>query len=354
MARSENQKLKLLYEIKILEEFTDDQHPMSTQELIKKLAEQNILAERKSIYDDMEQLENFGYDINFIKSRGNGGYYMGAREFELPELNLLADAVQASRYITAGKSRELIGKIEKMCSSYEAQDLKKQVYVGNRIKTDNESIYYDVDMIHRAIRLNCQIAFQYMEWTLDKKLVPRKNGKIYEVSPWALTCSDDNYYMVAYDADAYMIKHFRVDKIGRTEVIEDKPRTGAKEFAEFDIAKYTNHVFGMYGGEEEKITLSFPNELVGVAIDRFGRDISIHKVEQDRFHICVEAQVSRQFYGWLAGIGPAVRILEPEEVKTGYLDYLKEIISTYSSDGNTTYKGEKEHGACNTESKIPF
>ncbi len=356
MARSEKQKQKLLYEIKILQDFTDEQHPIGTQEMIDRLAGNGIMAERKSIYSDMEQLIDFGYDINLVKSRSNGGYYLGVREFELPELNLLVDAVQASRYITSGKSRELIGKIEKLCSSYEAQGLKKQVYVSNRIKTDNESIYYDVDMIHRAIRLSCQIAFQYMEWTMDKKLVPRKNGKIYEVSPWALTCNDDNYYMVAYDSDVDMIKHFRVDKIGKMEVLDNKLRLGAKKFEEFDIARYTNHVFGMYGGEEEKVTLEFPNEMAGIAIDRFGKEINIHRVEKEHFHVCIDVAVSRQFYGWLAGIGPEVKIIAPEGVKRGYREYLQKIADTYTISENKENKenGEEKNGTCRTENKIPF
>ena len=326
MARSENQKLNLLYEIKILEKYSDENHPICTQEIIDKLEENSVTAERKTIYSDMQLLQDFGYDINIIKSRTNGGYYLGVREFELPELNLLVDAVQASRYITAAKSRALISKIETLCSDTEAQELRRQVYVRNRIKTDNESIYYVVDMIHRAMRLGCRIAFQYMDWDMKKKLAPRRGGKIYEVSPWALTCSDDNYYMVSYDGDADIIKHFRVDKMGSMQVLENKKREGADRFGEFDIAKYTNHVFGMYSGEEEKITLSFPNEMIGIALDRFGRDVNLFCTEPDRFHICVDIEVSRQFYGWLTGLGPNVKILSPDSVREGYYEYLRSII----------------------------
>lgn len=341
MPRMEKQKLKLLYVLQILERSTDENHPMNMQTLIERLSESGINAERKSIYNDVAMLQEFGFDICYSKSSLNNGYFLGTRDFELPELNLLVDAVQASRYITSAKSRTLISKIEKLCSDNEAKELRKQVYVRNRIKTDNESIYYDVDMIHRAMRENCRIAFQYMEWNFDKKLVPRRGGKIYDVSPWALTCSDDNYYMVSYDGQADMIKHFRVDKMGRMKVLEDCMREGGSQFEKFDIAKYTNHVFGMYGGQEQEITLSFPNDMIGIAIDRFGRDVTIMRIERERFHLCTEIAVSHQFYGWLAGIGPEVRIIAPAEVRTGYYDYLTSITkSVIQEDKNGNKKGD--------------
>ena len=323
--------MKLLYEIRILERHSDENHPIGSKEMIERLAGESISAERKTIYSDMQLLQDYGYDINLDRSHTKGGYYLGEREFELPELNLLVDAVQASKYITAAKSRKLISKIETLCSDSEAKELRKQVYVRNRIKTDNESIYYDVDMIHRAMRQNCMIAFQYMEWNFEKKLVPRRGGKIYIVSPWALTCSDDNYYMVAYDDEAGLIKHFRVDKMGHMGLLDDKEREGADQFGRFDIARYTNHVFGMYSGKEESITLSFPNEMIGIALDRFGRDVSLFCTEKDRFHICVDIEVSHQFFGWLTGLGPEVMILSPVSVREGYHDYLKSIVS-YKDD----------------------
>jgi len=185
MAKSANQKLKLFHILRILEENTDEEHVLSTQEIIERLAQEDIRAERKSIYDDIDKLCQFGYDIIQIHSRLGGGYYMAGRDFELAELKLLVDAVQASRFITTRKSRSLIKKLEQMAGKYDAGKLQRQVYVAGRIKTENESIYYNVDSIHRAIQENRQIRFQYLDWNLKKQLVPRANAE-RTVSPWAL------------------------------------------------------------------------------------------------------------------------------------------------------------------------
>lgn len=175
------------------------------------LARWDISAERKSIYDDIARLMDFGYDIVHVKNKAGSGYYMGSREFELPELKLLVDVVQASRFITQRKSRELIQKLEQFVSAKEATQLQRQVYVAGRVKTENESIYYNVDFIHRAIQENRQISFQYMEWTLDRRLVPVESGERYVISPWARP-GDENYYLIGYDAAADQLKHYRVDK----------------------------------------------------------------------------------------------------------------------------------------------
>ena len=197
---------------------------------------------------------------------------------------------RASRFLTLKKSRELIAKIEKLASRAQAGQLQRQVYVANRIKTANESIYYTVDDIHRAIQNNEQITFQYLEWNLDKELVPRKDGKIYRISPWALTCKDENYYLIAHDAESDSIKHFRVDKMGHVRVLAGTAREGAALFERFDIAAYANKTFGMFGGREEMVTLEFENRLIGVVLDRFGQEISVRK--KDPAHFAVRVQVA--------------------------------------------------------------
>lgn len=329
MPKSPNQKLKLLYIIKILEEQTDEQHCISTKELIDALAACDISAERKSIYNDLEQLINFGYDIVYVKAKTGGGYYLAGRRFELPELKLLVDAVQSSRFITLKKSRELIHKIEQLAGKYEAKQLQRQVYVAGRIKTENESIYYNVDNIHKAIQENCQITFQYMDWTLEKQLTPRKEGLRYQISPWALTCKDENYYLIAYDEMADKIKHYRVDKMGKIEILEHTKRAGADCFKQFDIAAYTNKTFGMFGGKEETVTLELPNRMVGVVLDRFGKEIAIKKKEQNRFSVRINVAVSELFFGWLTGLGTEVKILAPTEVVERYQEYLRAIMKQY-------------------------
>lgn len=329
MPKSANQKLKLLYLVKILEEQSDEEHCLSAQALIEALAEYGISAERKSIYNDIAQLIDFGYDIVLVKAKTGGGYYLAGRDFELAELKLLVETVQASRFLTVNKSRELISKIEKLASKAQAGQLQRHVYVANRIKTANESIYYVVDDIHRAIQNNRQIAFQYLEWTLARELTPRRDGKAYQVSPWALTCKDENYYLIAHDSEEDKIKHFRVDKMAKIQILEDKKREGAALFERFDIADYANKTFGMYGGREETVTLLFENNLIGVVMDRFGREAPIRKRDEGHFSVRVRVAVSGQFFGWLTGLGGGAKIMAPEDVKQAYLEQLRETLAGY-------------------------
>lgn len=324
MAKSPGQKLKLLYILQMLEENTDENHPMSTAEIIKRLDANGIHSERKSIYDDMEKLVEFGYDVIQVQSRLGGGYYLATREFELPELKLLVDAVQSSRFITTKKSRELIKKLEKKAGKYDAGKLQRQVYVAGRIKTENESIYYNIDTIHRAIQENKQIGFSYLDWNLKKQLVARKNGD-KQVSPWALIWREENYYLAAFDESDGIIKHYRVDKMGKVLLL-DKPREGVEQFAHVDLAVYTNQTFGMYGGQEEIVTMQFPAYLIGVVLDRFGKDADIRPMEDGSFRVRAKVAVSGQFFGWLAGIGKDAKILAPDTVKKSYYSWLQEIL----------------------------
>lgn len=325
MPKSENQKLKLLYLLRLLEKETDEQHPITTQSIIDELEKNNIRAERKSIYDDISQLINLGYDIVHIKTKVNGGYYLATRDFELPELKLLVDAVQASRFLTLKKSKELILKLESLCNRYDATKLQRQVFVANRVKTDNESIYYNVDAIHSAIQKNEQIRFQYFEWTVDKTKNFRKNGAFYQISPWILSWADENYYLIAYDEEESKIKHFRVDKMKNIEE-RNQLRNGSDAFYNFDSALYANKTFGMFGGREEMVTLLFPNRMAGVAIDRFGQDADLRKRDVQHFSLRVKVAVSSQFYGWLTGLGIEVQILSPDDVREEYKQYLAEIM----------------------------
>lgn len=328
MAKSSGQKLKLLYIVKILTEESDEQHPISTKTLIDKLAAYDVNAERKSIYDDIAKLQDFGYDIVQIDNRNGGGYYLASREFELAELKFLVDAVQSCRFITGKKSRELIKKLEGMSGKYDAKHLQRQVYVAGRVKTENESIYYSIDALHRAIQENKKISFLYMEWNGKRELVPRKNGERYELSPWTLIWKDENYYLVAYDEAAGILKHFRVDKIADVNILEQN-RAGAKQFENMDLATYANTTFGMYGGETQDVTLTFPENLVGVVIDRFGKDISMRSVDG-----CMKARVkvvvSSQFFGWLSAVGKEIQIQSPVSVREQYVGWLKDLIEEYS------------------------
>lgn len=326
MAKSAGQKLKLLYIIKLLTENTDENHPASTTDIIAYLDANGIHSERKSIYDDIEKLCDFGYDIVQVRSRLGGGYYMASREFELAELKLLVDAVQSSRFITSRKSRSLIKKLELLAGKQDAGKLQRQVYVAGRIKTENESIYYNIDNIHRAIQENRQISFQYLDWNLNKELVPRVGGK-RKVSPWALIWREENYYLAAYDSVDGIMKHYRVDKMGHVDVLKDE-REGLEQFEMVDPAVYTNQTFGMFSGDEETVTLQFPNRLIGVVLDRFGREADIRPMTDRVFRIRVRVAVSGQFFGWLAGIGREAVIVSPAAVKEQYQGWLTDIVKT--------------------------
>lgn len=324
MPKSEGQKLKILHILKILEEYTDEAHPMTTAELIRRLDQLGIPCERKTIYSDIEKLIDFGYDIVQVSNRRGGGYYMASREFELAELKILVDTVQASRFVTTKKSRELIKKLEQKAGKHDAGQLQRQVYVAGRVKTENESIYYSIDSIHRAIQENRQISFTYLEWDLSKKLVAK--GEPRRVSPWALIYKDENYYMAAYDKESGILKHYRVDKMGSVEVLEVK-REGLAQFEKTDLAAYTNRTFGMFGGEEETVTLGFPDRLVGVVLDRFGREADLRDMKDGTFRIRAKVAVSGQFFGWLAGLGAEAKVIAPDGVRAQYAEWLEQILA---------------------------
>lgn len=330
MARHANQKQKLLVLLRVLWEQSDDEHPMTVGELLAALERQGLKGERKSIYTDMEALRAFGIDVVNRRGKG-GGWYLGERTFQLAELKLLVDAVQSSRFLTTKKSRSLIGKLEQMAGKHDAGKLQRQVYVAGRIKTENESIYYSIDNIHRAIQENRQISFRYLEWNLKKELVPRANSE-RTVSPWALIWQDENYYLAAYDGRDACMKHFRVDKMGKVEVCREA-REGLEQFEKVDLALYTNQIFGMYGGEEAVVTLQLPNRLVGVVLDRFGREADIRQMPDERFRVRAKVMVSGQFFGWLAGIGRDVEIVSPDAVRERYRRWLEGILSSMPDSG---------------------
>ena len=324
MARNSGQKVKLLYILRILMEETDENHAITTGKLIEKLAAYDVAAERKSIYDDISKLQDCGYDIIQKDNRNGGGYYLASRDFEMAELKLLVDAVQSSRFITEKKSAKLIGKLEQLVSKHEAKQLQRQVYVAGRVKTENENIYYQIDRLHNAIQENRQICFSYMEWNRRKQLVAKP--KLYQVSPWILMWKDENYYLVAYDEAEDKLKHYRMDKINNVEIL-DEVRVGQERYAERNPVEYVNKTFGMFGGEEEDIILTFPENLVGVIIDRFGKEISI-RPDGELLRARVKVMASKQFFGWVAGVGTQLQIAEPEYVREKYKQWLKTLLES--------------------------
>ena len=323
MSKSPNQKLKLLYLLKILMEKTDAEHTLTVPEMIKELNKYNINAERKSIYDDIESLKTFGIDILCRKSK-TYDYHIASRTFQLAELKLLADAVASSKFITEKKSKQLIKKIGSLTSSHEAKQLTRQIYVAGRVKTMNEKIYYNVDIIHQAISSNKQISFKYFEYTRDKKKHYRNDGNLYTASPYALTWDDENYYMISYYEKYESITHFRVDKMENIEILELKSHN-----EEINIAEYTKKIFSMYGGEEETVRIQFDNSLLGVVIDRFGKDTVTYKVNDNNFMAILTVELSPPFWGWIFQFGNKVRIVSPENVKDMFVKYIDAVREEY-------------------------
>ena len=328
MPKGTNQKLKLIYLIKVMLEKTDEEHGLTRTEIESALEMYGITVERKSIYTDFDALRELGIDVIKKQNGKIHTYHVVSRQFELAELKLLVDAIQASKFITEKKSKQLIKKLESLASSHEAKQLQRQVYVLGRIKTMNESIYYNVDEIHNAIASNRKIRFQYFQWNIKKETELRKDGQYYEISPWALSWHDENYYMIGYDSEAQIIKHYRVDKMLKCTCM-DEAREGKKLFDTFDVAAYTRKSFGMYGGEEQSVKLEFDNSLVGVVIDRFGKDIIIAPAGDKHFTIKVDVVVSDQFLGWVFALGDGAKIIGPENVVEQMKELARKTLERY-------------------------
>ena len=324
MAKLSNQKLKLLVLKDYLEKCSDEEHIIKMSQIIDHLAANDISAERKSIYNDIETLRNYGVDIETGPVDKTTGYYVANRKFQTAELKVLVDAVQCSRFITHKKSYELIKKLEELTSCHIAKTLQRQVIVNDRIKHMNESIYYNTDKIHNAIAENKKISFKYFEYNLKKEYVFRKNGAKYVVSPLVLVWNDSNYYMVGFDGESRTIRNYRVDKMMYISVLNEK-REGLERFDSDASARYTQKMFSMYNGKEQSIKLWFANHLVGVVIDRFGKDISIYP-DESGFTINVNLMVSPQFFGWLAGLGKDAKIISPSAVAQQYKEHLRGIL----------------------------
>ena len=313
MPKGSNQKFKLYRLAQIMQEQTDDEHYITMPEIMDGLAKYDVTADRKSVYNDLRDLSVLGIDVEGEPVGNRYHYHVVNRAFELPELKLLVDAIQSSKFITEKKSNALIKKLETLISKYDAQKLQRQVYVSGRIKTMNESIYYNVDRIHAAIAENSRITFQYFQWNVDKKMELRHDGALYEVSPWSLSWDNENYYLIAYDSNEKIIKHFRVDKMLHIKS-NGKGREGRQVFKSFDMAAYARKMFGMYGGKEVWVSIECDNSFAGIMIDRFGKDILMIRLDDKSFVVNVEVAVSRQFLAWIIGLGEGVKLVGPDNV----------------------------------------
>ena len=328
MPKGENQRYKLLYLAKIMVEKTDENHFLTMPQIIDLLAKEGVGAERKSLYNDLKDLDKFGIEV-IGESVGRGyQYHVVSHRFDLPELKLLVDAIQSSKFITEKKSTELIEKLESFVSEYEAKQLQRQVFVSGRIKTMNESIYYNVDAIHSAINGNKKIRFQYYQWNVKKERELRHDGALYHISPWGLSWDDENYYLIGYDSKVGKIKHYRVDKMLHIS-LSDETREGKEHFKQFDMASYAKQSFGMFSGEEEVVKLKMKNSFAGVIIDRFGMDVMMIPAEEGWFTVSVHVKISDQFLSWVFALGEGAEIVGPQSVLDRVQVYVDRLMRQY-------------------------
>ena len=327
MPKSTNQKLKILYLMDMLLYDTDEEKGLTMAGILARLEAAGIQAERKSIYDDIDSLRTYGLDI-LTKREKTVEYYVGSREFELPELKLLVDAVQSSKFITERKSMELIHKLSSLTSRRQARSLQRHVFVTNRIKAQNESIYYNVDALHTAILEKRKVSFKYFDYDAEKKRVFRKGEGVYTADPLGLSWNDENYYLITYSDkyDAYV--HYRVDRMSGISVLDEPSDSGAK-IADFDIVEYCKRVFNMFGGDDVRVELSVDNSLINPMIDRFGKDVILYPKTDSEVRVIANATRSGTFFAWLTQFGSKVRIDAPDDLREEFIKHLKDVI-----DGN--------------------
>ena len=335
MAQSANYKRKLLILARFLLERSDEDHPVSRQEMQEELKRWGLAAERKSIYDDMEQLRELGLDVQARRGRG-GGWYVGARDFELAELKLLVDAVQSSRFLTRRKSDALIQKLEGLTSVHLARQLQRQVYVDRRVKTMNESIFYNVDKLQGAIAANKVVTFRYFEYNAQRERVFRREGSRYKLTPYGLIWDSENYYLAGWDELRDEVRHYRVDKMA--DIIVSAAQGHSRE--DWTAEGYTRKHFGMFSGTPCQLKLRCENRLAGVVIDRFGLGVSLIPDGDERFTVTLDLVVSPPLWGWLFGLGPGVEVLSPQWAVEDFAARLEQAAAMYR--GGPSQKTETE------------
>ena len=329
MPKGTNQKFKLYCLAKIMTGKTDIEHYLTMPQIIEELAKYDVIAERKSLYQDIKDLEKLGIEVAGEQYGKSFRYHVVARTFELPELKLLVDAIQSAKFITEKKSNELIGKLEKFVSDFEAKELQRQIYVSGRIKTINETIYYNVDAIHDAINDNKKISFQYFNWNVKKEMELRHGGAYYKISPWGLSWDDENYYLIGYDSEAQHLKHYRVDKMLHISIV-DEQRDGKEEAKNLDMAEYARKSFNMFSADEIYVKLILKNSFAGIIIDRFGNDVMLIPADSEHFIVNVKVQFSKQFIHWVFSLGDGAKIIGPEEAVIQAKEEIERLRKVYS------------------------
>lgn len=329
--KSESKKLALLYLRNLFLERTDKTHYIRMPEILEYLAERNVFVDRRTVYSDISILNQSGFEIVGVAEKGGYKYHHPSRLFDTSELKFLIDSIAASKFLTDKKSKDLIAKVKTLGSSFDTTALNRGVLSPKRIKTMNDKVFDNLDILYAAISSNSQISFQYMRWNSQRKLEPSSKGYTFVVSPCAVSLSDDNYYLIAFDGKSQELRHFRIDKM-RTIKLTFEPREGKDVFKSFDIVDYSRKTFGMFSGKEETVTIEAPHKLAGVFIDRFGEAANIRKNfdNPDTFLVRIAVNVSPHFYAWIFGLGKDVKIISPESVKNDFIKTATDILSNYN------------------------
>lgn len=312
---------RIIYVLSILWKKTNEDHPMSADQIVEQLSLYGIVCERKSVYRDLEQLEEFGFDL----VTNQKGTFLATRLLEVPELKLLMDMVQSARFLTEEKTSQLIEKLGKLGDYATFRQLKSQMVDGGNGKAENESVYYNIDCIVSAFQKNCQISFFYYAWSVEGKLELKNNGEKYRISPWFLQWESQQYYLIGYDEKQNGMKHFRLDKMKNIELLSES-RKGKMVYDSLNLAEYSRMHFHMYQGESFLITLKCDKELAGAMIDHFGRKVWMHAMDEQHFSIVVSVEVSPKFFGWIAGYSGKIQIVEPSEVRIQYRMFLTSLL----------------------------
>ncbi|MBR6664521.1 MAG: WYL domain-containing protein [Lachnospiraceae bacterium] len=329
---SDSKKLTLIYLQQLFLEKTDETHYVRMPEILSYLASKEVFVDRRTIYTDLKLLDYTGFEIVGVQEKGGYKYHHPSRLFSTNELKFLIDSVAASKFLTEKKSKELITKIKTLGSTFDNESFNRNILLGKRIKSMNEKVLKNLDLIYAALSNNSQITFQYMKWNYQRQLEYFKNGQLYTVSPFAVSLSDDNYYLIAYDTTSNTLRHYRIDKMKNIKQTFEA-RTGKEYFKTFDIVDYTQKTFGMFTGKEETVTFEVYNSLAGVFIERFGEAVRLRK-NLDNPHTFIAratVNISPQFYAWVFGLGKGVKILSPESVVTGFTEAAKEVLTKYQS-----------------------
>lgn len=328
MSKSENQKLKPLVLMEILRMHSDEDHPLSTNKIIQMLSEYGIETGRKALYDDIRLLNSYGYEVLCQKAKTNL-YYVVDRKFDVAELRLLMDAVQSANTITEKKTAELTSKIADLAGFNRAQILRKNVVFADTAKHSNESIFYTIDTIDRALNEGKKVSFVYFDLDSHGDRAYRKNGDRYVVNPVAMVFNDGRYYLTAYNDKYLNLSNYRIDRMDKAEMLEET-RTPADCVKDFNVNKHRKQAFSMFVGELTRVTFAINKSVLDVIFDKFGEKTKFIAIDENTYKFSAQVQVSKAFFGWLAGLGGNIKIIAPTPVASDYVKYLSEIVSAYN------------------------